>query len=65
MNDHKTADVFYTILRNDSPIDRNTVKEMLDNDVINSHRDFFYDAEFLYCEGQIAVTGSVRKSDLY
>ena len=43
MNDHKTADVFYTILRNDSPIDRNTVKEMLDNDVINSHRDFFYE----------------------
>ena len=43
MNDHKTADVFYTILRNDSPIDRNTVKEMLDNDVINSHREFFYE----------------------
>lgn len=42
MNNDRLADVFYTILRNETLIDRNTVKEMTDNGIIVSHRDLFY-----------------------
>ena len=42
MNNDRLADVFYTILRNETLIDRNTVKEMTDNGIIVSHRDFLY-----------------------
>lgn len=41
MNNDTFADAFYSLLRNETVIDRNTVRELQDNDLIVSHRDFY------------------------